>query len=885
MSRPPPGVWWYRTLLLLLPRTFRHEFGNDMVGLLRDRLRDTRGIGARLRLALVASADLLLQAGFEWKDRGREVVRQLSREGMGMDGWRQDLRFGFRTLMRRPGFTLTAVVTLALGIGANVAIFTVVNAVLLRPLPYPASEELQVLWSQNTETGQRGRSIDHPDIRFFQETNPGFSVAAHAGTRPTLTGFGDPEVVFGARVTDGLITLMGLQPAMGRDLRASDDIEDGPAVVVISHAFWIQRLGGDPDVLGHTLTFSGVPWEIIGVAPEGFDYPDGSELWFPRRHQTEGCSHGCNIMTAVARLAPGTSAVAAQQQLDAAAASLAEDFPDAHRDQGFALESMLDYEVADVKTALWVLLSAVGLVLLIACANVANLMLVRASGRQGEVKLRATLGASRFRIVRQLLTESALIAAAGGALGLAFAMWGTRALVSMAPEGLPRLDDPTMDPTVLAFAGVLVFGVTAVFGVLPALQLSRGSGAGDSGDRRVAGDRQADRSRSALLVAEVALSLTLLLGSGLLVRTLSEIRSVELGFDTEGIERFRVSLPGARYDSLSVSAMLTEIEHGLTALPGVRAAGWGFGVPFSSGSISASVNLLDRPEVAAPDQPDIEIRAATVGFLEATGTSLLRGRWFESTDQYGSQAVAVINEATARAHYPDRDPIGAPLEASVSWGFDDSAPATIVGIVADVIRTSPTRPAPAAIYLPNAQFGANTGYFSLRLEEGVSTVIPEARRLVADLDPSLAIWDIVTMEEVVAEARASTRFYTMLLTIFSGVALLLAAIGLYGVVAYSVSQRTREIGIRIALGAAADDVTGMVVRQGIRPAMLGIVVGLVMSWFGARMLGSLLFGVTWQDPLTLVGVVGTILIVAGVATAVPARRAARVAPSSALRAE
>lgn len=276
---------------------------------------------------------------------------------------------------------------------------------------------------------------------------------------------------------------------------------------------------------------------------------------------------------------------------------------------------------------------------------------------------------------------------------------------------------------------------------------------------------------------------------------------------------------------------------------------------------------------------------ATPGFLEATGTALLRGRWFDASDQYESERVAVINEAAARAFYADRDPIGARLEPSVSWGFDDSYPATIVGVVADVIRTSPTQSAPAALYLSNRQFGANTGYFSLRLEPGVATVIPEARGVLAQLDPSLALWNVVTMEEVVGEASASTRFYTTLLSIFSGVALLLAAIGLYGVVAYTVSQRTREIGIRIALGAPADDVTGMVVRQGIRPVALGIVLGLVASWFGARMLGSMLYGVTWQDPLTLIGVVATLVVVTGLATVIPARRASRIHPSSALRAE
>lgn len=887
MSGRRPRVRGYRALLRLLPSELRRDFGEDMAGLLVDRLADAEGWWERARIRMAATIDLVVQAALEWKDRSGRTARTLSGEGMtmGMDGWQQDLRFGVRTLLKRPGFSGTAIFTLALGIGATVAIFTVVNAVLLRPLPYPDSENLQVVWSENSETGERDRTVDHPDLGAFARSVDGVTFAGHAGVRPTLTGFGDPMVVFGSRVTDGLITLMGLQPAMGRDLTASDDIEGGPAVLVVSHAFWTGRLGADPEVLGSTLTLSGEVWEIVGVAPEGFDYPDGVEMWLPRRHSSDECQHGCNVMVAVARLSPGTTVEAAQSQLDATAASLAADFPNQHRDQGFALQPMLDHEVADVQTALWVLLGSVGLVLLIACANVANLMLVRASGRRGEVKLRTTLGATRLRILRQLLTESAILSVAGGAVGLLFAMWGTRALVALAPPELPRLADATLDPVVLGFAGLLVCGVTAVFGVVPAMQLTRGSRAADAGSRRVAGDRHGDRSRSLLLVAEVALSLTLLLGSGLLIRTLSEIRNVELGFDTAAIERFRISLPDARYDSLSVSAMIDQIEANLIAIPGVSAAGWTFGAPFSSGSIGASVNLLDRPELGPADQPGIEVRIATAGYLEAAGTPLVRGRWFDRSDVYEAEKVAVINEAAVRAFYSDRDPIGARLEPSVSWGLDDSYPATIVGVVGDVIRTSPTQPAPAAMYLVNRQFGANTGYFSLRLESGVPTAIPAARRVVAELDPSLALWDVVAMDDVVGEARAATRFYTMLLTLFSGVALVLAAIGLYGVVAYTVSERTREIGIRIALGAEAYDVTDMVVRQGLRPALLGIGLGLVASWFGARLLGTLLFGVTWQDPVTLVGVVVTLLAVTGLATLVPARRAARIDPSSALRAD
>lgn len=878
-------VSWYRLLLLILPSDFRRDFGGDMEQLLMDRLRESGSTAARIRLRGAAAADLVGHAVREWTARAAGVAQEQSREGWGMEGLRQDIRFGFRSLRRRPGFTMTAVLTLALGIGANVAIFSVVNTVLLRPLPYPDSESLHVLQTEDMRTGELGRGVDHPDVRAIQAAIPELSVAGVSGTRPTLTGFGPPQVLFGSRVTDGLIRLMGLEPAIGRDLVAEDDIDGGPKVVVLGHAFWVEQLGADPSVLGRTISLNGDAWEIVGVAPEGFDYPSGSELWLPRRHESEGCDHGCRIMSAVARVAPEASVENVQQRLRSLSVALSEDFPNSHTDVRFALEPMLDYEVAEVRSALWVLLGAVGLVLLIACANVANLLLARANARKGEIALRAALGASRVRVVRQLLTESALLSVAGGIFGLGLALWGTRALVGLAPASMPRMESPTLDPTVLGFAALLVFSVTAIFGTLPALQVTRRLGADASGPRRVAGDRQAETSRAALLVAEVALSLTLLLGTGLLIRTLGEIRDIDLGFETEGIERFRVSIPDTRYDSLAVGDLLEEMEAKLTAIPGVEVAGWGFGVPFASGSIGTTVSFLDRPELPPFDRPELSVRPASPGFLAATGTRLARGRWFESTDRYGAERVAVINEAVVRTYFPDSDPIGVQIDADVSWGFENVAPFTIVGVVEDVIRVGPTELPEAAVYLPNAQFGVNTGYVSLRLRPGVETVIPQAREVVATLDPSLAIWNVGQMSEIVASQRSTTRFYTTLLSVFSIVALLLAAVGLYGVVAYSVTQRTREIGIRIALGAARNNVTAMVLRQGIKPALLGILVGLGASWLGARTLGTMLFGVTWWDPLTLGSVTIILLAVTAAATVLPARRAARVSPASALSAE
>ncbi|MDX1495527.1 MAG: FtsX-like permease family protein, partial [Longimicrobiales bacterium] len=561
-------------------------------------------------------------------------------------------------------------------------------------------------------------------------------------------------------------------------------------------------------------------------------------------------------------------------------------FPDAHRYETFELTRLIDSRVADVRLGLWILLGAVVMVLLIACANVANLMLVRAGARRGEVALRATLGAGRARIARQLLTESLILSAVAGAAGLALAFWGTDLLLSMAPETLPRIDEVGIDATVVGFTVMVVFAVTVLFGMLPARQLSsvplaEGLGSG----KRTSGGRGAGRFRSALLVGEVALSLFLLLGAGLMLRTLSEARAVELGYRTDGVERFRVSAPESRYDSLAVPRFFEELEAALTGLPEVRTAGLGFGVPLSSGNISTSFTLLDRPEPPQADRESVPVRLVTPGYMEAADLPLLQGRWLEASDRHGDLPVAVVNQAFAQRHFPPGDPLGTQIDVDVSWGFGDDPPRTIVGVVGSVRTSSPMEEPEPAIYIPNAQFAANSLYATMQLEPRVETAMPAAREALARLDPQLAVNDVHRLEDRVRAELAPTRFYLTLLGIFSVLAIILAAVGLYGVVAFLVARQTREIGIRIALGADADDVVGMMLRQGARPAVMGMGVGLLASLLGGRVLRSLLYGVSPYDPLTVAGVT---LIVGGVvaaATVLPARRASRIAPASALREE
>ncbi len=871
----------YGALLRLFPSDFRREYGRDMERLFRERWSETRGRAARVALGAAALWDVVRHALLEW---GAEVAkaRTSSREGR-MNGWWQDLRLALRALVRRPGFTAAVVGTLALGIGVVVSLFSVVDAVLLRPLPYPESERLVVFEKVDTEDGSRARSTDHPDIDAWAEAVPGMEVLGHTSWFPTLLMGRGAEVVTVSRVTGAPLATFGVRPRLGRDLVRADDAPEGPRVVLLSHGFWTERMGGAPDVLGRALTIDGEPWEIVGVAPEGFRFPGDPLLWMPRMHDREGCDHGCNIMVATGRLPAGMDVEAARERLRATDARLGEAFPEAHGEVVTDLRPLHEYEVADVRGALWILMGAVVLVLLIACANVANLMIVRGAARTGEVAVRATLGASRGRIVRQLLVEALVLAALAGALGTALASWGTEVLVAMAPDTLPRMEEVGLDARAVVLAGLLVLAVTAAFGLLPARRVARVAPASFlHAGQRVEGARGGSWSRSLLLSGEVALSLVLLLGAGLLLRTLGEIRSVELGYRVEGVERFRLSTPDSRYDVGATGRLFEELEARLAALPGVEAAGYAFGVPLASGSMSTGVEVPSRPDLEAPV---VDVRVASSGYLGVLGAPLVQGRWFNPDDRRGAEAVAVINEAAARVLFPDRSPLGEQVAMSVSWGYDDDPPRTVVGVVGDTRVRDATRPDGPALYVPDAQFGASDAYFTIRRAAGAASVLPAARAIVAELDPELAVTAEGSLAEAVDRETATTRFYLSLLGLFSTLAVVLAAVGLYGVVAFSVSRRVREIGIRRALGARAEDVVGLAVRQGVAPALVGVAIGLVGAWLGARALGSLLYGVRPGDPLTLLGVTALLLLVVLAATILPARRAAAGEPSSALRAE
>ena len=643
---------WYRRLLLLFPRDFRDDCGAEMTRIFLQGWSRAAGRGARSGWWARAVADVVWNALGEWLER----LGSTAREGMTMGGWWNDVRLALRGLRKRPGFASAAVGTLALGLGVVVALFSVVDAVLLRPLPYPSSDALVVFWKIDTEDGERGRAVDHPDLDAWAEGVPGLQVLGYASSQPTLLMGGEAEVVTVARVTGAPLGTFGVEPLLGRDLTRSDDLPDGPRVAVLSHAFWTSRLNADPDVVGRSVNLGGEPWEVVGVAPEDFVFPGRPELWLPRLHPAEGCRHGCNIMTAAGRLPEGMDRAAAQERLRAVDERLAEAFPENHGQVVTELQSMHEHDVAEVRSALWVLMGAVALVLLIACANVANLMIVRGASRRGEMAVRATLGASGGRLVRQLLAEALVLAGTAGLLGTLLATWGVDALVRMAPEGLPRMEEVALDPRAVGFAGLLVLLVTVAFGLLPARRAARVAPASFlHGGNRVEGGRRSGWSRSLLLSAEVALSLVLLLGAGLMFRTLVEIRSVELGYEVEAIERFRLSTPESRYDTEETLRFFDELEDRIAALPTVRGVGYAFGVPFAPGGMTVGIDLRSRPDA---DPPPVALRPASPGYLGALSIPVVRGRWFNEDDVRETEAVAVVNEAAAAVLFPDGSPLG-----------------------------------------------------------------------------------------------------------------------------------------------------------------------------------------------------------------------------------
>jgi len=888
----------FRLSLFAHERVARARFGAEMERLWRADVEGARGRGAgravwvALRGAWDVGASGLRErfrgGPDDWNaeatgERPRKAVTMMSHLG-------QDIRFAFRSLARQPGFTFVAVLTLGMGIGAAVATFSVVNGVLLRSLPYAEPERLVRIWSTDRRApgGPTGGSVSPVVFQDWQERSTSFeSMAALAGAAPTLTGLGEPEVLTGAQVTPQLFEVFGRNPVLGRTFTDEEMQPNGPPVVIVSHAFWRDRLGGGTDAVGRSLELNGVDREIVGVAPAGFEFPTNARIWLPLRNNPANCGRGCVYTNVIARLGPDVSLERAQQDMTAVSDRLSQEFANNLANRTAFLESLQATMVGDVRRALWLLLGAVGLVLLIACANVANLLIARATGRSDEIAVRTALGAGRGRIVTQLLTESLMLGLAGGTIGLGLSVWGVRLLRTLSADGIPRIHEVGLDGRVMLFAATTAIATTLLFGLAPALQLARTSIAGvlRQDAVRTAGGRRGF-GRSALLAVEVGLSLLLLVGAGLLARSFATMQRIDPGFALDDITRFSISLPGAVYSSPDHSdVFFDELQTRLEAMPGVTAVGRTLYAPLSGNEYTSSFARTDRPPPAPGESPSSTMFVIDHRLFDALNIPVLEGRGFEATDRDGSTRVIIINRRFADLHFPGENAIGKSIRIGVSLGRSEQEPRTIIGITGDVRTVDLTVEPGPTFYVPYAQSGPGFATFMIRSVQPHGAILQQARSIVGQLDADLPIRNAGTGHELLSEQTARSRFYLFLFTVFAGLALALAAVGLYGVVAYLVAQRRREIGVRIVLGANAPRIVGLVLRQGLTPAVFGALGGLALALVGVRIMESLLFGIQPVDTLTFAATTALLLGVVVLACLIPALRATRFPPALALRAE
>jgi putative ABC transport system permease protein len=876
-----------RLALLAQPPETRHEFGPSMERLALDDIGAAKRRGdSGLHASISAFVDIVASG---LRARFRPSMHSLSSTRIQpMDQLRSDLRFAVRSLLRRPGFTSTAVLTLALGIGSTAAIFSVVNGVLLRGLPYPESERLVRLWS--TDRRAPGPLPDGSvSVVVFDDWKSRArsfeSMAIWTRSRPTLTGLGEPELIAAGSVSEEFFRVFGAEPMLGRAFTSEERLPSGPLAVVVSEGFWRERLGARRDVLGETIELNGRSHQIVGIAPAGFDYPERARLWLANRNDPESCGRGCVYVNAVARLVPGVSLGAARAEMSGIADRLSVEFPDYLTNATVGMASLQETTVGDVRPALLILLGAVGMVLLIACANVANLLIARGASRADEMAVRVALGAGRRRILSQLITESVVLAVAAGVLGIGLAAAAARALPVVAPEGIPRLDEVGIDATVVLFTVGLVVLTTLLFGLAPAARLAATPVARTlrQDSTRMVGRRGI--GRSTLLAVEVGLSLMLLVGAGLLLRSFASLQRLDPGFRVADVAQFTVSLPSARYDGPADAVQFAdEMERRLEALPGIEGVTSAMGVPLSQVSIWSSFQRSDRPEPAPGEGTSAALRPVDDDFFADMEIAVQRGRGFEASDRYGAVPVAVVNRRFADRFYPGEDPVGKRISIGVSVGYRTDADLTIVGVVEDVRWEQLTGDFEPEIYIPTAQAGSSFMTVLMRSADP-GAAVRAARQEVLAMDAALPFRDPGTMQDLLDTHTIRPRFYLMLLAIFAGLAVALAAVGLYGVVAYLVAERRREIGVRMALGARAGQVVGLVMRQGLVPAGAGAAVGLAAALATGRVIQGLLFGITPTDTVTLIATTAVLLTVVVLACLLPARRATRIAPASALRAE
>lgn len=805
---------------------------------------------------------------------------------------RPDLKYAIRTLTRNPGFTAIALLTIALGIGANTAMFSVVNAVLWRPLPYPHPERLVMVWIYNPRQGFDKDVAPYPTFSEWRDQSRQFEhLAAYSRASVSLTGAGDPAQLRGARVTPSFFPTLNVQPTLGRSLGEQDATAGHERVVILEHGLWQARFGGDPAIVGRTIQLSGQPYEVVGVMPAGFQYPDDAALWVPlapvEPYKQLMESRGSYWLTVIGRLRADSTQAGAQAEMDTIAGRLEQQYPDTNGGQGVRLISLHDEIVGDVRRALLVLFGAVGCVLLIACANVANLLLTRAAGRHRELAIRSALGAERSRIVRQLLTESLVLALGGAGIGLLLTRWGIAALQQRAPANVPRLTSIAIDVPVLLFTLGVALATGVIFGVAPAWHgaYANQSEALKEGGRSGGEGARGRRVRHLLAVVEVAVALVLLVGAGLLARSLAVIAKTDLGFNPRNVLALSIQLPPQKYaEDSKIVQFYEQVAERIAAMPGVQSVGAGSSVLLGPLPQSAALSVEGRP--APRDTVNIPVPFDTVtnGYFTTLGIPLTRGRLFAPEDTANAPTRVLANEAFVRRFFPSEDPLGKrvtfdnPQGENVQW-------LTIIGVVGDTRRGGIDRPAWAELYLSLTQSADRRLTVLVRTVGDPLRTVRAAQEQVWAVDPAQPVASVRTLEELVAQTQANRRFTKTMLTVFAVVALLLAAVGIYGVIAYSTAQRTHEIGVRVALGATRSDVLQLVLRDGLRIGMLGTIIGIAAAVGASRLLSSLLFGISPQDPLTFVGLATCLLLVTVLASWIPARRALKVAPNTALRGE
>lgn len=795
----------------------------------------------------------------------------------------RDVRYAIRSLSKRPAFTAIALVALALGIGANTAIFTLVNAVLLRPLPFAEPDRLVWVWG-NIKGGGSRASVSPLDFLDYRQQNTTFEEFAASLSVPlplNLTGNGEPERLQGAAVTGNYFKALGVMPALGRTFVLENEKPGNDQVAVLSYALWQKRFAGDPDIVNKTVMLGGKACQVLGVMPQDFSFPQSAELWVPMNFDTEAGmkQRKAHFLRPIGRLKPGVTIAQAQADTDAVSRHLEEQYPDTNKNWNLRLVSLREQLVGNTRPTLFILFGAVGFVLLIACANVANLLLVRAAGRQKEIALRTALGAGRFRIVRQMITESVLLAVVGGTLGTLLAVWGVEVLVSLSEGSIPTTARVKIDATVLGFT-LLVSLVTGVlFGLVPALRtlkvnltdsLKEGGRGASEGVHR-------NRTRSLLVVLESAVAVVLLIGAGLLIRSLIQLQNINPGFDAQNVLTMRVDLPRQKYDTPDkASNFFSQLESRLGALPGVEKVGYISELPLTGQPNDMPYTVEGRP--TSPDQAfDDDFRRVNRNYFDAMRIPFLRGRNFTEQEVSQSAKVIIISDLLASQTFPNEDPIGKRLIMMMG-----NQPYEIIGIVGDIRhRALESSPLPA-MYLPAYQPGTNV---VIRTKGDPGALAAAARKEVQALDPDQPVAALRTMKSWLDTAVAAPRYRTGLIGLFALVALILASTGIYGVMSYSVTQRTHEIGVRMALGAKRFDVLKLVVRQGMLLVVVGVLIGVAAAIGLTRVMSSLLFGVTAKDPFTFAAVAAVLTLVAFIACYLPARRATKVDPLVALRYE